>query len=426
MKKLFLLLFLAISYNVMATESAPLNTADSILNEIVRIRMIQDSTYQQRINAATELKEKSSMMRNNSSEYSVLSKIEDNTDLHFFSDDWTLLALLAFIVSVVSMIYSKVTYDAQKTTESNTKNAPLSVQQNKLEDLPRHFYRNIVCTVAAIFRFLHQSNKSFGSRNYYPSEANILKLQTMPDDILLPIDRIEKSYSVMHELRLLFRNYNLEVKVAADHLSRKHISDDSLAYDFDNLLFKPFYLTRRAFEYEKMLFGVTAEQQKKNAAVRILKEHFKKLSDSTNFQNLMIEDFNGYLELMQKSGFAYIKEVIDNRSSIMRSLGELSSVTFTKDDVIAVIDDEQLKSFIKDICAVGNDENLFMELFKNYYIDKLKDTRVVLTEKRLFESLKSYFAVLAKDTWNLGEIFYYILSVDVAIECDRIGIVNYS
>lgn len=66
------------------------------------------------------------------------------------------VAIVAFVVSVFSMIYAILTYYAQKNTELHTTNAPISVQQWKLMDLPRHFYRNLVCTCSLILKFRNE------------------------------------------------------------------------------------------------------------------------------------------------------------------------------------------------------------------------------------------------------------------------------
>ena len=64
--------------------------------------------------------------------------------------------------------------------------------------------------------------------------------------MLLKIDVQENTYKKMHESNLLFRNYCIEIKVASEHITRSDISQSSLADDFDNLIYKPLFLTHEA------------------------------------------------------------------------------------------------------------------------------------------------------------------------------------
>ena len=239
------------------------------------------------------------------------------------------LAIVAFVVSVFSMIYAILTYYAQKNTEIHTTNAPISVQQWKLMDLPRHFYRNLVCTCSLILKFRNEKNNN--KRNWYPSESNLRKLQTLPDDIVLPID-VDKNkdaehnaYRYMHELRLLLRNYNVEVEVASEHLSRKGLDDETLKQDFDNLLFKPIQLIINTFSFERELPFVTANNLVVRTIYAILKEHFKKLSIASNFDLLMLPESVKYLDQILKDNCANFRKLVDKKEGVDRSVDNLLS-----------------------------------------------------------------------------------------------------
>ena len=165
----------------------------------------------------------------------VIIKADDSKDN--IKDGWNLYGWLAFVISFGAGIISYITYTAQKETERHTKNAPLSVQVATLTDLHRHLYRNLVCSCAAINKYRSQA-----TMEKYPSESNMLKLKTLPDDILLSIDADKLTYKKMHEYKLLLRNYNLEIQCSIEHLSKKGIDPECLKEDFDNLLFKPLHL----------------------------------------------------------------------------------------------------------------------------------------------------------------------------------------
>ena len=210
----------------------------------------------------------------------------DDVSTNFLDDGFNFLGVIGFFLGLASLYFAKVTFEAQKQTALHTSNAPKSAQMGKLKDLPRHFYRNLVCTCSQIFLFNDKSNKdSSGRRICYPSESNVMKLQTLPDDIILPIDAGNAEvYKSMHELRLLFRNYSQEVAVAAEHLSRANITDKSLYQDFDNLLFKPMFLTYKTFDFESCLDGKDSGSHKvflyDRARTAMVREHFAKLKDN--------------------------------------------------------------------------------------------------------------------------------------------------
>lgn len=235
------------------------------------------------------------------------------------------VAIVAFVVSFFSMIYAILTYYAQKNTELHTTNAPISVQQWKLMDLPRHFYRNLVCTCSLILKFRDEKT----NRNRYPSESNLRKLQTLPDDIVLPID-VDKNkdaehnaYRYMHELRLLLRNYNVEVEVASEHLSKKELDDETFKQDFDNLLFKPIQLVINTFTFERELPIATDDNLVVRTIYTVLKEHFKKLSIVSNFDLLMLPKSIKYLNKILKDNCANFKKLVDNKEGVDRSVDNL-------------------------------------------------------------------------------------------------------
>lgn len=400
---------------------------DSILRIQDSIYRIQDSTYQQRMRAYEVRAEARAVeeLETSPSEYAVLSGIKGNTDFKFLEDSWSLYGIIATILALLSVVYAGITYSAQKNTEKHTKNAPVSAQKYKLADLPRHFYRNIVCTCAIIFKYIHTENIYNGKRQKYPSESNLLKLQTLPDDIFLPIDITdEESYSKMHELKLLFRNYNTEIAVASDHLSRQHITDDSLEQDFDNLLFKPFHLTRETFSYEEIL-GVDKSTQNERAVKNIVEKHLEKLMRLDNISILMIERNNGYLMQLLCPGFSYIKKDIDIKGgSLERSLGAFAGVSIRRKEFIAGIRYKSVRQFIQE---ATKDNNGFQKWFEANSAgqENKKHTDATLSADKLYESLKPYLEYLSRGTWNFGELFYYMLAVDIAIETDRIGMINY-
>lgn len=112
-------------------------------------------------------------------------------------------------------------------------------QLNILSDLIRHLYRNKVCICAS-----HQKLEDFGFDTHYPSEEHILKLKVLPED--LHFERFNNSpdhYDALHELELKFRNFNIEVDVALEHLKSQKMDRNVKIRDFETLEFKSQYLT---------------------------------------------------------------------------------------------------------------------------------------------------------------------------------------
>ena len=419
---LFFACLLSAGYAHAADSTVVKGTQEHILDELIKIRAVQDSTYEQRMRAFKARNSNEALP----SEYSVLSLIKGNTEKDTLRDDWNVYGWIAFCISIISLIVAIKTFIAERDNEKHNKNAPISVQRGKLADLPRHFYRNLVCTGAIIFKYLHPSNGKSANRKSYPSESNLLKLQTLPDDVFFPVDIDENSYKVIHELKLLFRNYNMEVMVASDHLSRQQLTDDSLVQDFDNLLFKPFSLTKRAFEYQRILCPNTFSQNV-DAVNTIINEHFTKLMKPYNFTILLIPENNAFLKQMLDSDFAYIKSILDVKGSIARSIKDekcldnsFAEVSIIKADFTKSRKDSTLQEFIY---GISSDKDEFIKWFNANY--KIKDKRAKLTHDELYESIKPYLDYVSSEKWDFETLFYYMLAVDVAIETDRIGMINY-
>ncbi len=421
MKKFVLILVcLMISGHTFCKDSTAVSTQDSILHELQEIRSIQKSTYDQRMKAY-EVREQNRNNKEESSpsEYAILYRIKNNTDFDFVSDSWSLYGLIALAASIIAAIYGWKQYVSQSSTEQHTKNAPVSVQQEKLKDLPRHFYRNLACTGALIFKFTHPSNGTSAKRSHYPSESNLFKLQTLPDDIFLPIDVEEGSYKEMHELKLLFRNYNTEVQVASEHLARPHLTDESLEQDFDNLLFKPLYLTCRIFKYQSMLSSDNIDAINEKAAYKIVNEHFDKLHDSNNLAILLRPVQNGYLNFLLSSNFENIK-TIDKKGAIKKSLKK-----FVSNKKIIVAKNNCTKELTEYIKGISSDKAQFINWFNRYHKNNIVDDKATLSAEELYESLRPYLNYIDSENWDFETLFHYILAVDIVIETDRIGMINY-
>ena len=152
-------------------------------------------------------------------------------------DQWNVLVILSFLVSVGSLWYSWKTVKGVERIDKEC-------QRRLLMDIIRHLYRNKVCTLAMQMKF----EKAPGT---YPSEEHFLKLQLLPKDLYLEQFYKEPAkFDLLHELEMLFRNYNTEIEVAMKHIADPLIDDATKRRDFGTLRFKPDYLS---FEILKVM-----------------------------------------------------------------------------------------------------------------------------------------------------------------------------
>lgn len=411
MKKYLFFIFLSCCVSIVAQKKNPVQqedtlmsskaSVDPILDELKAIHKLQeqakaerdtirDNFFKNRKAAPQELTD-----ADMSNEYGAMLKIEKNTRPDWWNDDWNATSLVAAVIALFSFFVGAFTLWAQKQTEKHTSNAPINVQLWKLRDLPRHFYRNLACTCALIFKYRMEGEEL--KRKSYPSESNLSKLQILPDDVVIPVDISETKdpkenpYKYMHELKLLLRNYNIEVEVASEHLSRKGITDDSLVQDFDNLLFKPIYLTKNTFDFEKSL--IIQKNKKhflkqickwlrikiseepiflaKRTIVLFLAEHFRKLKDPNNFRVLFEkESAKVYLSKILIDGQAEIKRIIEKKEgsekgSLDRSVDGLTK--YGKDEgcqVSKMKSQEIIKEVINELTPPKKNDAKIKKIFR--------------------------------------------------------------
>lgn len=472
MKKLFLLAAMLLAgvglHSEWAAAQAPQSeeidsteiVAKGIWEELKTIREIQRDNYIRR-NAAVEARCAHDSLCNQehschdiTTDYGVMSSIEENTRPNKMKDGWNLYGWIAFIVAFVSLAVAAVsavigywTWKAQKSTEQHTQKAPLEAQLGMLRDIPRHFYRNLACTCAALLKFRHLNNIRDGRRSKYPSEANVLKLTTLSDEYILPIDAVDaKVYKEMHEEKLLFKNYNLEVESAAKHFANSRISDDSLKNDYDNLLFKPLFLIAKMYRLQDAITKSNKSYSRENnvpySLFSFVLEHFDKQK-----LNVLVENRNGETRYLREiwddsafndavggcgvgRGFGFLMDS-DNKNG-----DRVSFLRYTRDakgnlDKNAEIDKSEFVRYfrVKSVVegksdakerfekALGTtDEITFAE---NYGIDDFQKAH------ELYALLKPYFDFFQQDTWDAKELLFTILKIDTVLELGKIGMIDY-
>lgn len=418
--------------------SAELTKDDSILLELRTIRGLQQDAQLRREKIRAEMEKRDAGQKDSaalvmSDEYGAILQVENNTRPNWYYDDWNVygistfaLACIAFFVSLFSFRYTRKTFFAQKNTELHTTNAPIGVQLSTLRDLPRHFYRNLVCTCAMILKFKFGTQKG----KVYPSEGNMRKLQTLPDDVVLPIDvdtdKEDNAYQHMHELRLLLRNYNVEVQVASEHVARKGIMDETLAQDFGNLLYKPLFLIRKTFNFKRSLNKESLPEDYKvkyvvDAISRMIQEHFTKLQESTNFKCLFEKSTIEYLSIIMPEGRVNLG-IFDKGSDILRSVEFLLKYTGdTISEDVKTITRQKVIDKSSAILAIKDAEEFTQFCISKDFIKAGEEAKAAA----LYPHLAPYLNYLHKTNWDTTTILQFILAIDAAIETNRIGMVNY-
>lgn len=415
----------------LAEPSAELTKDDSILLELRTIRGLQQEAQLRREKIRAEMEKRDAGQKDSaalvmSDEYGAILQVENNTRPHWYSDDWNLFGIITFIIALFSAIFTYVTYKAQKNTELHTTNAPIDVQLSTLKDLPRHFYRNLVCTCAMILKFKFGEKKG----KVYPSEGNMRKLQTLPDDVVLPIDvdtdKEDNAYQHMHELRLLLRNYNVEVQVASEHVARQGIMEETLTQDFGNLLYKPLFLIRNTFNFKRSLNKESLPDDYKvkyvlDAISRMIQEHFKKLQESANFKCLFEKGTTAYLAIVMPKGKVDLS-IFDKGGDILRSIEYL--LKYTGDKVSPKVKTLMRHDVIDEssaILSINNAEEFTQFCISKDFIKAGEEPKAAA----LYPHLAPYLNYLHKPDWDTVAILKFILAIDAAIETNRIGMVNY-
>ena len=335
---------------------------------------------------------------------------------NFFWSDLNLYGIVAFVWALFSLLYTFLAYKSQEQTERNTSNVPIKDQKEKFRDLTRHEYRNLVVVLSTAVKYFGKSNTADGIRISYPSESHILKLQAAPEDFVLDIN--PEMAAAVSEMRLLLRNYNIEINVACKHLAKQTINHEAITSDYDNLIFKPLFLVRKACEMEAKLSkdGKSTEEMLFKMLIKrsigiIVAEHLKKLPDSlpTLIARLtndgMPDYYSGILEM--DNGLSI--ESADQTNALHRSFSKLFKDVLDNGTLLLKMDynaDNNIKENIDSILTEL--DSAMPKLLK--WIAAYKDT---------LESIKS-----GKEL-DFVQFFPLMLKLDIAAELNKIGMVKF-
>lgn len=365
---------------------------------------------------------------------------ESDGRVSFFWNDFNFYGIVATVLALFSLWYTFLAYRSQSLTESNTRNVPIEDQVNMFKGFARHEYRNLVVVMATAVKFFSKENQSNGHRIAYPSENHLLKLQAGPEDFVLNID--SKIAARVSEMRILQRNFNIDVEVACKHLQRATINSDVLYRDYDNLIFRPFYMLRKTCEIEAkmMLPQVKNKSQKekedeyiKDLAYRsidmmviehllrlpyFLKEFLYELHCCMNSANVKEQTkYSQYFEL-----FANDKDVFlecDKFATLQRSFRFLFRINRKED------------GDYKPLLHTCNFDHYMPKYFAYFQIGEILDILPELERinPKNFDWLMSYKGMLnairGKEEIDFQSFFPLMLKMDILVELPKIGMVNY-
>lgn len=311
-------------------------------------------------------------------------------------DIWNcLFAVLAFAVGVFAAVYDWKGYKASKRTADNVARVTEEVQVAQFNDLVRHFHRNLICSLA-------MSLRQVGSERHdsYVVESHLYKLKTLPEDIIHTekYNTNKELYRQMHEMKLLLRNYDMEIDMALMHFKDSNIStEDLVRIDFDNLLFKPYFLISRIVKIEKSVytsraFEISGDPLKQAICILIsahfnnIKSKFKSFSNGKIIHSLKSSLNEGVLKSLKRG----VKMLTD----------------MMKDDRIMQMNDILTKSnpFIED------DTVDFM---------LSADTEFKGTALEYFDEGK-YFQAVTSNEFDAVQMLYYAIAIDLELERNTI------
>ena len=382
-----------------------------------------------------------------------VTAVKGDVNGSFFWSNLNFYGIVGVVLALFSLLYTFRSYVSQSQTESNTRNVPIKDQINKFRDLTRHEYRNLVVVLTTAMKFFADDNAKDGVRKAYPSESHILKLQAAPEDFVLDIN--PQMAATVSEMRLLLRNYNIEINVACNHLVRPAINDDAVYRDYDNLIFKPLFLVRNACNMEAELkeeedlgwckalvrrfvkdksSQLPKEERVKMLLMRSIRimiiEHVKKVAVNLSkvieelykMKKDSPEEFERYRKYFNvlDSNNGLILDSVDHTNALDRSFG----YTFRS---IINYDYKKRKTMLLQLRFADNEEFVVVRNSVNAITTLLSDFKQLDPERFAWvdEYSRTLVSFQIENHFDFVEFFALMLKMDVIFELRNIGMVNY-
>lgn len=332
------------------------------------------------------------------------------------------IGFVSLIVGVLGAIFGWLAYRFSKKTADNVVRMTAENQIALFNDMIRHLYRNLVCTLTMLRL---QSGRS--GHDGYPSEEHLLKMKMLPEDTihLEKYNDNKRIYSVMHELKLLLRNYDTEIDVCLMHYKDRDFVLDELMKDVSVLVFKPFYLIARIAGIENEIY--LNERRKRFTWTRKCLAHL----------GIHLRPLKGRDQLEDAASVI----VSEHLSKLMENIGKLDN---WKDNFEFV---DYCHTDKKPVSGCGRGYGVFTEAVghsgkEDIVLDMdwlvspsnenmAADKRDRLRSGDIFASLRplpaygDYLAEIGKQKIVFDRLVSQLLSVDVAIEKGKIRFIDF-
>ena len=413
-------------------------------------------------------------------------------------------------IATQSLRYDKAGYEETKRTADNVTRASFNVQKGQFDDLIRHLYRNLVCTLAFTQRIMEnrdpeqmKESKPFPEKSdhkdkkgkqgspkssnrqqrqrkgkyfsayrqaenqdvnqsqpelketepqekkyQYPSEEHLLKLKVLPEDVLHleSYNQDDKIYQKMHELKLLLRNYDIEIDTAMTHLKENAQDETMIKENLDTLTFKPLFLISKIVGVVKSLDKKESMEidEYQNAASIMTRSHVGNLIEHKESFRI-----NEYLDLnlqlpLEKTGRADVDKEATRVKKPYNGFGRAYNLFFK--EVINANKKAKPDEGHADKTAKNEDEDSIKdyvthsERFEDKKPDDYKDAIVGIcgkdevkpNDKESTKKLKNFRKSITtkeedketKGNFPFKKHFLTMLSIDVTIELSKIHMID--
>lgn len=409
-------------------------------------------------------------------------------------------------IAFFALVFGIFGYKETRRTAKNVLRASFNVQKGQFDDLIRHLYRNLVCTLAFTQKTVEnrnleqldgfkpfkndsgskkqkknqgvsgktkgelqkQKNKYFPAHRQaerqnketsrpeltetkpqkyqYPSEEHLQKLKVLPEDVL-HLECYNHDYTIykkMHNLKLLLRNYDMEIDTAMTYLKDGTQDNAVIMGKLDALTFKPLFLISQIVGVVKSLDEKEAKKLKgknideyQNAASIMTLSHVGNLIDNKDLFKI-----NEYLDLnlllqLEKTEKAKTEknEVKEPYNGLARAYNRFFKEVINANEKKVKPDEEHTDKTAEDKVPV-KDYVTHSERFKDKKPNDYKTTIEGIcgkdnnseATKRLEEFKNSIIPAkennIIEGNFSFKEHFLTMLSIDVTIELSKIHMID--
>lgn len=179
-------------------------------------------------------------------------------------------------IAIVSLFCTVFSFAAKGTLGPKTYRA-------MLYDLIRHLYRNRICTLAIWAKYKRAKKLH---EKLYPSDEHYLKMLIPDKSLHNSYNFCSKRWEAINRLEIQFRNYNIEVEVALNHIKDDSIDDETKMRDFQTLYFKTGFLSEQITELliSRKFILPTKSHIRKKAFNKIKENHENNVKEYTKEQ----------------------------------------------------------------------------------------------------------------------------------------------